>query len=98
MFKVLWSEQAEIDLETILLYYWEQAGMRVAEAVYTRIRTQVAILETFPERTRSGRATGTREQVIGRLPYIAIVKVTDEALIILNIIHTAKKYPADTKS
>ncbi len=55
MFKINWTEEAEQDLENILLYYLEQAGLRVAEAVYNRIRDQVGQLDTFPESPRVGR-------------------------------------------
>ncbi len=96
MFKICWSEEAEQDLENILLYYLEQVGMRVAESVYGRIRNQVGALEKFPERSRAGRVSGTREYVISQLPYIAVIEVAKDAVIVLNIIHTAKKYPPDT--
>jgi plasmid stabilization system protein ParE len=93
MLNILWSEQAEQDLEQILSYYLEQAGMRVAESVYARIKEQIGTLNLFPERTRLGRVEGTRECVISRLPYIAVIEVSANAVRVLNIIHTAKKYP-----
>lgn len=93
MFSILWSEQAELDLEQILLYYLEHAGIRVAESVYLRIKEQVGTLTVFPEYTRLGRVAGTRECVISRLPYIAVIEVHTNAVRVLNIIHTAKKYP-----
>ena len=95
MLKVLWTEEAEQDLENILSYYLEQAGMRVAESIYTRVKKQVGMLDVFPERTRPGRAAGTREYIISRLPYIAVVDVGIDTVLVLNVIHTAKKYPPD---
>ena len=95
MFKVEWTDEAERDLEDILFFYLEQAGHWVAESVYSRIREQVGSLETFPERARPGRVLGTREFVVSRLPYIAIVHVGDDAVTVLNLIHTARKYPPD---
>lgn len=94
MSKVRWSEDAENDLENIVLYYLEQAGVRVAKSVYARIGMQVESLEQFPERARPGRVSGTREYIISKLPYIAVVDVVEDTVIVLNIVHMAKKYPA----
>lgn len=93
MFNVRWTDEAESDLENILTYYLEHAGSRVAEAVYTRIKAHVGSLKMFPERCRPGRVPGTKEYVISRLPYIAVVDIGAETVFILNIIHTARKYP-----
>lgn len=95
MFQVNWTEEAEQDLDNILLYYLDQAGLRVAEAVYNRIRDQVGQLETFPESTRVGRVQGTRECVISRLPYIAVIDVGHDTVTVLSVVHTARKYPPE---
>lgn len=95
MFKVQWTAEAERDLEDILLYYVDQAGLRVAEAMYTRIREQVGRLGTFPEIARPGRVPGTRECVISRLPYIAVIDVGAETVTVLSVAHTARKYPPE---
>ena len=95
MFKINWTEEAEQDLENILLYYLDQAGLRVAEAVYNRIRDQVGQLDTFPESTRVGRVPGTRECVISRLPYIAVIDVGHDTVTVLSVVHTARKYPTE---
>lgn len=93
MFKVEWTDEAERDLEDILLYYLEEAGHGVAESLYAGIREQIGSLESFPECARPGRVPGIREFVVSRLPYIAIVHVGDDAVTVLSLIHTARKYP-----
>jgi toxin ParE1/3/4 len=94
MFKVYWTQEAEQDLDNILSYYLEQAGFRVAESVYGRIKEQVGSLKIFPERTtRPGRVLGTREYVISRLPYIAIIDIDADTVSVLGVIHAARKYP-----
>lgn len=93
MFKIQWTAEAERDLEDILLYYVDQAGLHVAEAVYTRIREHVGRIGMFPESARPGRVPGTRECVISRLPYIAVIDVGAEAVTVLSVVHTARKYP-----
>lgn len=95
MFKINWTEEAEQDLENILLYYLEQAGLRVAEAVYNRIRDQVGQLDSSPECTRVGRVQGTRECVISRVPYIAVIDVGHDTVTVLSVVHTARKYPTE---
>ena len=95
MFQINWTEEAEQDLEDILLYYLDQACLRVAEAVYKRIRDQVGQLEIFPQSTRVGRVQGTRECVISRLPYIAVIDVGHDTVTVLSVMHTARKYPPE---
>jgi plasmid stabilization system protein ParE len=98
MFQIYWTEEAEQDLEFILTYYLENASIRVVESVYTRIKEQVENLNNFPEITRPGKVIGTREYVFKRLPYIAIVKIDNDTVVVLNIIHSARKYPPDHKT
>lgn len=95
MFKVEWTDEAEQDLENILTYYLEEAGLRVANAIFVRIKEQVGSLTLFPHRCRPGRVPGTKEYVLHRLPYIAVVHIGDDTVSVLNLIHTARKYPPE---
>lgn len=93
MFSVQWTQEAEVDLTNVLLYYFEHAGSHVAEAIYWRIHEQVGSLKMFPDRCRIGRVPGTKEYVISRLPYIAVIKIDKTTVYVVNLIHTARKYP-----
>jgi len=93
MARVIWTEAAERDLDDILAYYLEEAGLDVAQAVFNRTREQVGTLRMFPHRCRPGRVAGTREYVLHRLPYIAVVKVQDDTVAVLALVHTARLYP-----
>jgi toxin ParE1/3/4 len=95
MFKVEWTNEAEQDLETVLTYYLEVAGPRVANAIYIRVKEQVGSLKLFPHRCRPGRVAGSKEYVLHRLPYIAVVDIGHDTVSVLNFIHTARKYPAE---
>lgn len=95
MFKVEWTREAEKDLENILTYYLAEAGLSVASAIFVRIKEQVGALKLFPHRCRPGRVADTREYVLHRLPYIAVVQVGEDTVSVLNIIHTARKYPPE---
>lgn len=91
---VVWTEEALGDLEEILAYYYLEAGPATAEAVERRIVSQIEGLEPFRERIReSDRIPGARELVINRLPYIAFVKLVPDGLVVLNVVHTARKFP-----
>lgn len=93
MHTVVWTDEAEKDLENILAYYLKEAGPAVAQSVFARLSEQVGSLRRFPERCRPGRVPGTREYVVARLPYIAVVAVTDSQVFVLAVVHTARKFP-----
>jgi toxin ParE1/3/4 len=95
MFSVEWTGEANQDLEDILTYYLQEAGLRVADAVFVRIKEQIGSLKLFPHRCRPGRVPGTKEYVLHRLPYIAVVHIGEDTVSVLNVIHTARKYPSE---
>ncbi len=95
MFSVEWTGEANQDLEDILTYYLQEAGLRVADAVFVRIKEQIGSLKLFPHRCCPGRVPGTKEYVLHRLPYIAVVHIGEDTVSVLNVIHTARKYPPD---
>jgi len=93
--RILWTEEALDDLAEIVAYYYAEASPRTAESVERRIVEQIEGLPPFPERIRkSDRVPGTRELVVNRLPYIVFVKLTQDTIIVLNVVHTSRKFPA----
>lgn len=93
--KVQWAREAEQDLDRIISYYFEKAGLRVAEDIYGRIKAQVATLKTFPHRCRPGQVAGTKEYIVSRLPYMVIVDITGDTVLVLGVVHSSRKYPPD---
>jgi len=92
--RIVWTDEALEDLEEILAYHYAESGPRTAQAVERRIVDEVEGLPPFPERIRnSDRIPGARELVINRLPYIAFVKLLPDAIVVLNVVHTARKFP-----
>lgn len=92
--RIRWTSEALDDLTEILAYYYLEAGERTAQAVERRIIAQIEALPPFPERIReSDRIPGARELVIHKLPYIAFVKLVDDGVLVLNVVHTARKFP-----
>jgi plasmid stabilization system protein ParE len=92
--RILWTEEALVDLEAILAYYYQEASPRTAAAVERRIIGEIESLPPFPERIReSTRIPGAHELVVNKLPYLVFVQMLDDAIIVLNIVHTKRKFP-----
>ena len=92
---ILWTDEALDDLEEILVYYHSEAGPLTAEAVQSRIVAEVEALRVLPDRIRAcARVPGARELVVRRTPYITFAKVTDDSVIVLNVVHTAREFPS----
>lgn len=91
---IFWTDEALDDLVEIVAYYYSEASPRTAESVERRIVEQVEGLPPFPERIRkSDRVSGARELVVNRLPYIVFVKLLPDAIVVLNVVHTARRFP-----
>jgi plasmid stabilization system protein ParE len=92
--EIFWTDEALDDLVEIVTYYYTEASPRTAESVERRIVEQVEGLPPFPERIRkSDRISGARELVVNRLPYIVFVKLLPDAIVVLNDVHTARRFP-----
>jgi len=95
MMQILWTNEALDDLEEILTYYYLEASPRTAAAVERRIISEIESLPPYPERIReSDRIPGTRELVVNKLPYIVFVQVREDEIIVLNVVHTKRKFPS----
>ena len=91
--RIEWSENAVSDLESISEYIEQDRNLETANRVTRRIFDSVESLQTMPFRGRPGRIEGTRELVISRLPYIVMYRVLRERVLILNIVHGARRWP-----
>jgi toxin ParE1/3/4 len=90
--KVLWTPRAAEDLEHAVLYISADrpgAATCVAASIYESINA----LAAFPNMGRIGVLPGTRELVFARWSYIAVYKVTADAVQILRIRHTSQDWP-----
>jgi len=90
--QVRWTEPAAQDLKKIHLYIQKDspsAAVTVARALFDEANS----LGIMPGRGRLGKAPGTRELIVTRLPYIIIYRVTPEAIQILRIYHGARQGP-----
>lgn len=90
--EVRWTAPAANDLERIaerIAGDDPRAASRVARILYERCMG----LDLFPHRGRKGRIDGTRELVTAPLPYIVVYRVTELAVEILRIYHSAQNWP-----
>jgi addiction module RelE/StbE family toxin len=66
---------------------------KAAEAVVDRINRATLRLKEFPESGRSWRRPGTRELLVPGTPFIVIYRITDDAIEVLSLLHTAQDAP-----
>jgi len=91
--KLRLDPQAKRDLADIRGYLIENAGTGTAERVRKHLRGRINLL---PERPLIGVATsepGIRILAPTRYPYRIYYTVTDDAIVILHIRHTARREP-----
>ena len=91
---IVWSHTARRDLAAVRDYiagHDPAAAIRTAEAI---LQAAVQLAE-FPASGRPGRLPGTRELVLRGLPYILPYTVDDDRLVILAVIHGARRWPAE---
>ncbi len=91
---IKWTKLAEHDLEAIVEYISQDhpaAAIRVALEIIEQTET----LTAYPASGRAGRVLGTRELVIGQLPYITAYRVVDRQIQILRVLHTSRRWPSD---
>jgi toxin ParE1/3/4 len=75
--KLVFDDRAVADLENI--YHWiARDSPAAARIVVRRLFSSLELLVSFPLMGRAGRARGTYEWPVPRLPYIAVYEV-DEA-------------------
>jgi toxin ParE1/3/4 len=85
-----WTAQAFADLEAIWEFISKDSPASADKAVH-EIYNSLTILKQFPHAARRGRVERTRELIIA--PYVAIYEVEAEAVQILRVIHSARRWP-----
>jgi plasmid stabilization system protein ParE len=71
----------------------QDRGVDTANRITRVIHEAVQSLRTMPYRGRYGRLENTRELVVPRLPYVVIYQISEERLVILNVLHAAQRWP-----
>ena len=76
-----------------MIAYLEAKSPAAAILVDDRIDSAMELLADFPDAGRLGQFEGTRELVIQDTPYIAAYRVETPAIVVLRLIHAARKWP-----
>ena len=89
--KLVFDEQAAADLDSIFTWL-AQDSVTVADFVINRLYSSAELLTTFPLMGHPGRAPGTYQWVVPRLPYIMVYQVdrARDELIVTAIFHEAQ--------
>ena len=91
--RVRWTKRAERDLDEIALYIGQDSPAAAARVVLELIDHVEAIRPGSPAIGRPGRVLGTRELVIGGLPYIVPYRLRETDVEILRVLHTSRRWP-----
>ena len=91
--RIDWSAHAVADLEAIVAYIEQDRNLETANRVGRTIYEAVQTLQSLPHRGRAGRVKNTRELVLPRLPYFVVYQVLEDQVLILNIVHGARRWP-----
>lgn len=91
--RLRWTRLAEQDLEEIAQYIGQDSAPAAARVVLELIDQAEALLPANPAIGRPGRVLGTRELVIGHLPYIVAYRVRERDVEILRVLHTSRVWP-----
>jgi addiction module RelE/StbE family toxin len=90
--KVEWRPLAEADLSEIVRYVASENPI-AAYDLHRKIVGHAAILAEHPLIGRPGRIDDTRELVVPRTHYIVAYRLAGETIIVLRVLHTARRWP-----
>lgn len=89
--KLVWHRKAVCRLEDVRQYL-DARNPRAAVEVATRLMDAVAHVTTFPDMAPEGREAGTRELVVGDMPYVFVYRIEPhrDRIVILTLFHTSQ--------
>jgi len=92
--RLKWTRAASRDLESVEQYkYISRNNPNAAIDTVLEIIRRVEMLPEHPGMGRPGRVEGTRELVLGILPYVVPYVHQGDALIVLRVLHGAMRWP-----
>jgi toxin ParE1/3/4 len=90
--RIRWTQPALDDLKTISYRIEHERNLDTANRVCRSIYDALQALRRHPHSGRPGTKEGTRELVIANSPYLAVYRVTADAVEILRIYHGAQDW------
>lgn len=93
--RLRWTRRAERDLDDIATYIGQDSPAAAARVVLELIDQVESGLPERPAVGRPGRVLGTRELVIGALPYIVPYRIREKDIEMLRVLHTTRRWPEE---
>ncbi len=93
--RLRWTRLAEADLDSIADYIGQDSPVAAARVILELIDQTEVLLARHVAMGRPGRVIGTRELVIGKLPYVVPYRVRENEIEILRVLHTSRRWPGD---
>ena len=90
---VIWSPEAIQDLISLRAHVAQQSPAGARRIVLGILHNVEQLLPNYPHIGRPGRVPGTRELIISQTPYIVPYRVRGEAIQILRVYHSARRWP-----
>ena len=90
---IIWSPEAIQDLISLRVYIAEESPAGARRIVLRILHDVEQLLPNNPHMGRPGRVPGTRELVIAQTPYIVPYRLQREAIQILRVYHSARRWP-----
>jgi toxin ParE1/3/4 len=90
---LVWSPEAIQDLVSLRAYIAQESPVGAKRTVLRVVEVVENLLPDNPHIGRPGRVPGTRELVIPQTPYIVPYRVRGEAVQILRVYHSARRWP-----
>ena len=90
---IVWSPEAIEDLIALRAYIAEQSPAGAQRVVLRILHDIEHLLPDNPHMGRPGRVPGTRELVVPQTPYIVPYRVQGDAIQILRVYHSARRWP-----
>ncbi|TNG92438.1 type II toxin-antitoxin system RelE/ParE family toxin [Pasteurellaceae bacterium USgator11] len=91
--KLFWEAQAQQDREQIFHYFFEHAGLALADQVDAKFEEMAVLLKQNPQLGKKVKEASSRYRklIIPHFPFILIYVLEKESLIILRVLHSARK-------
>lgn len=99
MIKLQWEEAAQTDREQIYLYFYEQAGLLLADKVDARFQEMAELLKTAPlsgVKIKNNVDESYRKLIVPHFPFIMLYQYVKKYsnIRILRVLHTSRKITA----
>ncbi|SFU33663.1 type II toxin-antitoxin system RelE/ParE family toxin [Xenorhabdus koppenhoeferi] len=96
MITISWEETAQTDREQIYLYFFEQAGLLLADEIDAKFVEMAGLLTVTPYagvKARNSPDERYRKLVVPHFPFVMLYRYDEEIenIKILRILHTARK-------